>query len=267
MPNAQTMTEDRISILKAEMDALKKERKEQARVLKESQKWVSVKKRLPENDNLRAVVWFDGRMERCWFYKGEWYVYDGTFFLTDKDVIDGVTHWAGTDWMVSNYSPAYGPGILNFLRYYWYNLTDKASDVAYDLRPRGWSKTAQLDKKPVFYRDSTGKLMTGLPENLPAPKGYEKLVCGSVQEAERYSEMQRRQERVEHRYQQEQKGSIEESQRDEIRSERREFIKNARNSVNRDFLIAANERFDKQQKPWQYERESFLHSEGYEDRR
>lgn len=108
--------------------------------------------------------------------------------------------------------------------------------------------------------------MGGLPEHLPAPKGYEKIVCGSALEAERYSGIQRRQEQIEHGYQQEQRGGYEEARREEIRSDRRELIRNARNSLNRDFLIAANERFDKQQKPWQYERESFLHAEGYEDR-
>lgn len=266
MSSAQTITTDRISILKAELDALKRERKEHAIAAKKEKTWVSVKKRLPENEDQRVIVWREDHMELCWYSKSKWYVYNGTYFLQDKDVIDGVSYWQGTDWLISRYCPPYGPGIKNFLLYHWYNLTDRASDMAHDLRPKGWSKTAQLSKKVTFYKDASGRIMTGMPENVPTPKGLERIVCGSAMEAERYSAMQRRQEQIEHHYQQESRGAIEEAQREEIRSERRELIKNARNAVNRDFLIAANERFDKQHEPWKYEKESYLHSEAYEDR-
>jgi hypothetical protein len=265
--STQIIATERISFLKAELDALKKERKEQASALKESQKWVSVKKRLPEQDSQRIIVWRKDHIELCWFSEGKWYTYNGTYFLTAKDIIDGVTHWIGTDWMVSNYSPAYGPGILNFLRYHWYNLSDKASDVAYDLRPRGRSKTAQLDKKPVFYQDASGKLMTGMPENLPAPHGYQKIVCNSAHEAERYSEMQRQQERVEHSRSQAERGAIEAEFQREIRSEMTTKMINARDSKNREFMRRALENNANRKDPTAYERESYLHAEAYESRR
>jgi|GEM_PF-1551919 hypothetical protein len=265
--SSTTITTDRISILKEELDALKQERKEQALALKTSQKWVSVKKRLPEQDSQRIIVWREDRIELCWFSEGKWFTYNGTYFLTAKDVIDGVSHWMGTDWMTSQYSPAYGPGILNFLRFHWYNLTDRASDMAHDMRPKGWSKTAQLSKKPTFYRDASGKLMAGLPENIPAPKGYQRIVCNTAAEAERYSELQRRQERVEHRYQQEQRGAVEGKFAEELRSEMRTKMANARNNLNKDFMRRALERMDGKTDPTRYERESFLHSEGYEQGR
>lgn len=266
MANAQTMTADRISILKEEMDALKRERKEQALALKESKKWVSVKKRLPEQDSQRIIVWRENHIELCWFSEGKWFTYNGTYFLTAKDVIDGVSHWMGTDWMTSQYSPAYGPGILNFLRFHWYNLTDRASDMAYDLRPRGWSKTAQLSKKVTFYRDRTGKLMAGMPENVPTPIGYEKIVCNSAMEAERYSGLQRQQERYEHVKQQAERSAIEGQFQSEWRSEAHHLMANARDNKNREFMRRALERNESHSDPTRYERESYLHAEAYEDR-
>jgi hypothetical protein len=262
--SSTTITTDRISILKEELDALKQERKEQALALKTSQKWVSVKKRLPEQDSQRIIVWREDHIELCWFSEGKWFTYNGTYFLTAKDIIDGVSHWMGTDWMTSQYSPAYGPGILNFLRFHWYNLTDRASDMAYDLRPKGWSKTAQLSKKVTFYRDRTGKLMAGMPENIPAPKGYEKIVCNNVQEAERYSSLQRSQEQVVHRAEQERRGSIEAEFQREIRSEMHTKMANARNATNREFMRRALENNANRKDPTAYERESYLHAEAYE---
>ena len=106
--------------------------------------------------------------------------------------------------------------------------------------------------------------MSGLPANLPAPRGYEKIVCNSASEAERYSELQRRQERVEHRSQQEQRASIENEFASEIRSEMRTKMANARNPKNREFMRRALERMDNRKDPTAFERESFLHSEAYE---
>jgi hypothetical protein len=255
---------NRIDILESELTALKQQRKEQAISAKKEKTWVSVKKRLPENEDQRVIVWREDHMELCWFSKRKWYTYNGTYFLQDKDVIDGVTHWLGIDWMTSKYTPPYGPGIKNFMLYHWYNLTDRASDMAHDLRPKGWSKTAQLSKKPTFYRDSSGKIMSGMPENIPAPRGFEKIVCGSALEAERYSAMQRRQEQVEHRRQQEERGAIEAEFIGQIRSDRRTLMANARDNKNRDFLRRAEEMSAGRSDPTRYERESYLHSEAYE---
>jgi len=268
MTNAQTMTEDRISILKAEMDALKRERKEQARALKASKVWVSVKKRVPAQDAQKVIVWHDGRMECCWFQNGKWFVYNGTYFLENKDVIEDVSHWCGIDWMTSRDYPMCGPGFKNAILYIWMRISNRASDMAYDLRPKAWSRgAAQLDKKPVFYRDSSGKVMSGMPENCPAPKGYEKIVCNNVHEADRFSEIQRRQERVDHQRQQAERGSIEGEFLSEIRSEMRTKYANARNPVNREFMRRALENNANRKDPTAFERESYLHAEAYESGR
>ena len=256
---------DRIPILKAELAALKRERKEQAIAAKKEQQWVSVKKRLPENEDQRVIVWREDHIELCWFSKGKWYTYNGSFFLEGKDVIEGVSHWLGTDWMHSKYSPSYGPGIKNFLLYHWYNLTDKASDVAYDLRPKSWSKgNAQLSQKPTFYQDRSGKVVTGLPEDRPAPRGFQKIVCNNVFEAEKLSELQRRQERIEHGKIKEDREQIEGAAQKAWRSNAHNLMANARNQVNRDFMEAALAR-NAEHRPWEYSRESYLHSEGHEE--
>jgi hypothetical protein len=170
-----------------------------------------------------------------------------------------------TDWMYSKYVPKHGPGLLNRLRYLWQRFTEGAHDMAYDLRPSGWGSKAQLDKKVVYYRSKSGKVALGLPEDRPAPKGCEKIICGSVQEAERYSELQRRQERVEHGMTMEQREQVEGSAQKEWRRNAHNLMANARNQVNRDFMEAALKR-NAEHKPWQYTRESYLHNEGYEDK-
>jgi hypothetical protein len=230
-------------------------------------KWVKVEKRLPDPETLRAIVCHYGVIDRAWFSKGQWYAYDGTFFLTEKDKINDVTHWLPIDWLTSKTWPAYGPGLKNRLIYLWQRLTDRAQDVAYDLRPKGWSKKAQLSKKPTFYRDSSGKIMSGMPENIPAPRGFEKIVCGSAMEAERYSSLQRSQEQVEHRRQQEQRGAVEAEFIGQIRSDRRTLMANARDNKNRDFLRRAEQMSEGRRDPTAYERESYLHAEAFEDRR
>ncbi len=227
-------------------------------------KWINAEKQLPSDDILRAIVWRNDQMDRCWFSKGQWYLYDGTFFLCAKDIVTDVSHWCEIDWFTSKEVPLHGPKFKHKLLHHWYKITDRAQDMAYDLRPKGWSKDAQMDKKVTFYRDSSGKIMGGLPENIPAPKGYEKIVCGSAMEAERYSSLQRRQEQVEHRYQQEQRGAVEGQFAEELRSEMRTKMANARNNLNKDFMRRALQRMDGKTDPTAYERESYLHSEAYE---
>jgi hypothetical protein len=250
------------------MEALKKERKEQDRALKASNRWVNVKKRVPAQDAQKVIAWHDGRMECCWFQNGKWFVYNGTYFLENKDVIEDVSHWCGIDWMTSRDYPMRGPGFKNAILYIWMRISNRASDMAYDLRPKSWSRgAAQLGRKPVFYRDSSGKVMSGMPENCPAPRGYEKIVCNNVHEAERYSELQRRQERVDHNRQQAERGAIENEFASEIRSEMRTKYANARNPINREFMRRALENNANRKDPTAFERESYLHAEAFEQGR
>ena len=215
-------------------------------------KWIKVEKKTPTDD--RQVFALSGQCAYLASYR------DGKWWLTNTIGLGSVTRW-----MEIPGEPKDLEYWMNPLRGWWKQQRTNAEESADWLK--GWkSGKAQLDKKPVFYRDQTGRIMTGLPEHLPSPKGFEKIICNSAHEAERFSSLQRQQEQHDHQRQQYERGEVEEVQRAEIRSERRTLIANARNAVNRDFLIAANERFDKQHEPWKYEKESYLHSEAYEDR-
>ncbi len=260
----------RIENLKAEIKAIAEQHRQDRIAAKFARTWVTASKRLPirgpMQGAIRVIAWHDESMEPCWFAEetGKWYSYNGTWCQWPQDEITGVTHWMGTDWMHSREWPLYGPGIMNRMRYLWRRFTQGASDMAHANLPKAWGYKAQLDRKPVFYRDRSGRLMTGLPENVPSPRGYEKITCGSALEAERYSAMQRQQERVEHGFEMERRGAIEGSFQNEIRSEIHTKMANARNNVNREFLRRALERNDGRHAPWKYERESYLHAEGHE---
>jgi hypothetical protein len=257
----------RIEALQAELAALKQERKAQKITRKIESTWIKLEHSYPNADTKRVLVWANDQIERCWFRDGHFYVYDGTWFLTAKDRLDGVTHWMLRDWMVSNEWPQYGPGFKNRLRYLWRRFTDGAQDMAHDLRPKGWGSKAQLSKKPVFYRDSSGKVMSGMPENIPAPYGMQKIVCNSVFEAERYSSLQRQQERYEHGKQMAERGAIEAEFQNEWRRDAHHLMANARDNKNREFMRRALERNASHSDPTRYERESYLHAEAFENRR
>ncbi len=258
---------DRITSLESELAALKAQRKAEKKAAKIHSQWVNTKKRLPDSETMRILAWAEGIIERCWYRDGIFYSYDGTFFLTNKDRLDTVTHWMARDWMYTREWPLYGPGIKNRLAYHWRRFTQGAQGMAYDLRPKGWGGNAQLSNKVTYYQDASGKLMTGLPEFMPAPQGYSKIVCNNVQEAERYSALQRRQESYEHGKEMEQRGAIEGQFKDQIRSDMRTLYANARNPTNREFMRRALERNENTSDPTRYDRESYLHAEGYENGR
>ncbi len=175
-------------------------------------------------DEVRVLAYYETRLSRVYISKGKWYLDE-----SNKPIEVKFWQWA-------------------------------------DLEPKEkvQSRKAQLDKKVIFYRDASGKIMTGMPENIPAPKGYEKVVCNNVFEAERFSEMQRRQEQVEHSRSQAERGAIEAEFQGKIRSEMTTKMLNARNATNREFMRRALENNANRKDPTAYERESYLHAEGYE---
>ena len=213
-------------------------------------KWIKVEKKTPTDD--RQVFALSGQCAYLASYR------DGNWWLTNTMRLGSVTRW-----MEIPGEPKDLEYWMNRLRGWWKQQrtnVQEASDYF-----SGWtSRTAQLSNKVTFYKDASGKLMAGLPENIPAPRGFEKIVCGSALEAERYSSLQRRQEQVEHRYQQEQRGAIEAEFIGQIRSDRRTLMANARDNKNRDFLRRAEEMSAGRSDPTRYERESFLHAEGFE---
>jgi hypothetical protein len=215
-------------------------------------KWIKIEKRLPKDD--RQVFALSGSCAYLASYR------DGFWWITHTIKLGGVTRWMDVPGEPKDFTYW-----LNRLREWWGCRKANAQQTSDWLT--GWgSRKAQLDKKVTFYKDSSGRILTGMPENIPAPQGYEKVVCNNVYEAERFSEMQRRQEKVEHRAEQERRGAIEGEFQREIRSEMHTKMANARNAQNREFLRRALENNANRKDPTAYERESYLHAEAFEDK-
>jgi len=132
-------------------------------------------------------------------------------------------------------------------------------------------RNAQLSKSVTFYFSNpsvyggTGEIIMGLPEQFAAPPGFEKVVCRSTAEAEKWSGRMRvwdqAKEEIAQMYQRKQ----EEAQFKAVLSEFDHKILNARNNINRDFLIRAKENAVKRYEDrFAMTRESFLHAEAYE---
>jgi hypothetical protein len=255
---------DKIAILKAEIAAIKRERKDHALALKKERTWVNAKKYLPENETRRVIAWANEQLERCWFHKGNFYVYDGTFFLTDKEILNDVTHWMPTDWMYSSFVPRCGPGLKNYLRYHWLLFTNRASNMAHDLRPRGWSNNAQLDKKVVYFTNAAGEIRMGLPENFPATKGFNKVVCNNVHEAEVWSDRLRQYNISKEAQIDARREQVEGEMAKQHRSEIHNLMANSHSKYGKLFLQTHLDRMDKAESRRRMTREEYNHNEGYE---
>lgn len=126
-------------------------------------------------------------------------------------------------------------------------------------------RNAQLSHKAIFYYNgTTGEIVGGLPEQFPAPYGYEKIVCNSAAEAEKWSARQRKHEDSKHELKQYERELVEGPIRDELRHHIQHLASNARDNTNRDFLLRHLSQYEKKPDPWKYKRESYLHAEGFE---
>ena len=260
----EAIVDTRIANLKAEIASLERQQKQQAVQEKEAHLWRRADKSSPKDDS-RVIAWSGQQAKAAWFSNDSFFEYDGTWMLKNKDKIHNVTHWMGTDWMGSEYWPMRGPGIKNALRYYWARLTQGATNISYRALPKSWNRQAQLGHKPVFYfNNKTGEITAGLPEYINAPRGYQRVVCTSASEAEGWSERQRRWDKAKHSKIVEERMAKEEEIHKEIRSELHSRMANARNAYNREFLRRAIETSENQPNKWKYERESYMHCEGYE---
>jgi hypothetical protein len=128
----------------------------------------------------------------------------------------------------------------------------------------------QLTKPIVFYFSNpavyggTGEIIQGLPEEFAAPSGFEKVVCRTAMQAERWSARMRVWEETKEKIANAYRRHQESEQVEQMRSQMRANIANARNQINRDFAVQALQNFDKRyEDTFSMERTSYLHSEGF----
>ena len=122
-----------------------------------------------------------------------------------------------------------------------------------------------LRHKIIFWHNgTTGEIRMGLPENFPAAYGYERVVCNTAHEAEIWSERMRRWEGRKAEMEDSQRELVEGPIRDNLRKHILHLASNARNNMNRDFLLKHLENYDRRPDLTRVTRESYLHSEAFE---
>ena len=133
-------------------------------------------------------------------------------------------------------------------------------------------RNAQLSKPVCYYFSNpsvyggTGEIIMGLPEQYAAPPGFEKVVCTSTAAAEKWSARMRKWEETKEEIAQMYQRHQEEKQFKAVLSDIDNKIANARDNINRDFMIQARANAVKRYEDrFAMTRESFLHSEAYSE--
>ncbi len=129
-------------------------------------------------------------------------------------------------------------------------------------------KPAVKRTKIVFYHNpTTDHTITGFPEEFPCPhKGYQKIVCQTAAEVDRWSQKQRDCERRHEEMTDEQREAVEGPMIRHARSELYVKMINARNEINREFCRHAIKQIDEYEANLKKKtRESYMHVEAHED--
>lgn len=130
-------------------------------------------------------------------------------------------------------------------------------------RPRN----AQLRTKVVFYKHiATGRYGVGFPEQFPAPKGYEKIVCNHAYEVEKWDKVLRQQEVTDRERTAEERERVEGPMREHLRGLLRRGQATARNQINKDFCAESIKRLDIAETERSKETvESYMHCAAFEE--
>lgn len=213
-------------------------------------RWKKADKKTPETDR-RVFAATETDVFSASYANGKW--------LNGTIPVNGVLHWMEIPKPPKDFA-YWRRAIVSW----WNKQTQRIEQTTYEWT--GWApRNAQLDRKVVFFRNpSNGQVMTGGPEHVRTPHGFERIVCSSVFEAEHWSGKQRSWDAGVHGRKMEERERIEGWYRDEIRKDILHRMATARNAINRDVLARHLEVYDKKPAPWKYERESYLHAEGHE---
>jgi hypothetical protein len=123
----------------------------------------------------------------------------------------------------------------------------------------------QLRTKICFWQNGiTGQIVMGAPEQFPAPPFHTKIICGTVHEAERVSQLMREQEASREALIDEERDRVEGEMIRNLRGHMHHQMANARNAMNKDFLRIWLDRQERMVDKTRSKRESYLHAEAYE---
>ena len=214
-------------------------------------RWKRIEKHLPDTD--RQVLVLCGSFVSVANYR------NGDWWLSYSSRLGGVERWMDI------------PREPKDLAYWrrkigeWWTRQKVTAKATSDYLT-GWkSRNAQLSKKVIYYQnEKTGEIRMGLPENFPTTSGFQKVVCGSALEAERWSNKLRQYNLSKERMKDEERSQIEGEIAKQIRSEIHHRIANSRSKYGKVFMERALERMDKAESRRKMTREEYLHSEGYE---
>jgi hypothetical protein len=121
--------------------------------------------------------------------------------------------------------------------------------------------------KIVFYKWNKAGVIrytVGAPENFPAPKGAEKIVCQSAAEVEKYSQILRDQDAADAEISEAERYEREEPIWQALRKDLQNKMANAKNQINREFCRVALQRMDEAEVKRKEVRTSYQHCEGFE---
>jgi hypothetical protein len=212
--------------------------------------WIKIENRLPDTD--RKVIALAGQDTLlAWVEDDEWYI-------AARMKLGGVTKWMEMPGEPKDF--AYW---LRQLKEWWGRRKVNIQETSDYLT--GWtSRNAQLDKKIVYFaNERTGEIRMGLPENFPATKGFNKVVCNNTREAEAWSDRLRQYNLSKEARTDEARERIEGPMREQIRADMHHRMANSSSKLGKEFIARYLEKMDKRDGN-RMVREEYLHSEAYE---
>lgn len=137
--------------------------------------------------------------------------------------------------------------------------------------PQNLRAARKIIKVIFYYSKKIDRIEVGFPEQFPVPPvmaqmGFEKIVCETAHDVERWSEKKRKQDQRDREMSDEQREQMEGPIRSKIRSDLVQRMLAAKDKVNYQFCKFAIERLDAAEREKQKEKfESYMHAEAAED--
>ena len=137
--------------------------------------------------------------------------------------------------------------------------------------PQNLKRAKKVVNVVFWYSKKLDHIRVGAPEWFPIPRnlvmlGYEKIVCRTARELEKWSQKMRDQERRERERSDEQRDAFEGPILKKMRDDLHHQMANARNNINRDFCRQALLQLQEYEDRRLIEKlESMMHVEGFED--